>query len=1039
MTLGCAGKSGNFFRAGLTLAAKSAKLLSTQRVSIHRQTLFIIGLGLSLFFGASLPTIAADGSDVISDGALQQITALEHEKSGRSAIHRKLDSHFVYQLKLSRGEFSMPGDANWHPQLKLQGDGRVLVDIAALVTDDLLQKIQAAGGTVVNSVPRFHSVRASVPLASLESLASLTNVTFIKRAVQARVFTGSVDSEGDVTHGADVARTNLGVNGAGVKVGVISDSVDFLTNSQATGDLPANVTVLDGQSGLPGSGEGTAMLEIVNDLAPGAQLYFATAFGSEEGFAQNILNLRSNGCNIIVDDVGYFDESPFQDGIVAQAVNSVTADGALYFSAAGNGGNKDNNASGTWEGDFVDGGAVGSRSAIGRIEPGRLHNFGSSTFDTVTGLGQTTQDVALFWSDPLGASPNDYDLFVLNSNGTQVYDFSDGTQDGTQDPFEICTAANNCRIVVVKYAGAARFFHLQLLSDGLGSLNTSTAGGISGHSTATNAFAVAAVDANAAFPNLFTTNNVVEYFSSDGPRRVFFNTDGTPITPGNFSSTGGALRQKPDIAAANGVSTSVPGFAPFYGTSAAAPHAAAIAALLLSYDPALTPAQIRTVLTGTALDISATGWDRDAGAGIIMAARALQSITPLAASITSSSLTNRSVQCGSNNLAFTVAATGVPPLNYQWSLDGTPILNATNASFSLANLHLPNHLVSVIVTNSYGSATNNATAAVQDTLAPAMTLNGNNPLFLELGNLFTDPGATANDACAGLIPVSTSGIINANLIGTNLLTYEADDGNGNTNIVVRSVIVRDTTPPTLLWSFTNLVLAAGTNCSAQMPDVTGTNYILPTDLSGALAIAQNPTNNSTLPVGTNPVVITVADVSGNAAYSTNIIIVQDQTPPFFLSQPQNQTNLIGTMANFSAVATACTPLVYQWFFNSAVLTNATNYALAIPSIGTNNSGKYFVIANASGGSSTSAVVTLTVNLIPPAINGVAASLDGSFNLNLTGTPGYTYVLETKPDLSPTTVWQPIATNMLGTNGVWQFNDSSATNFPQRFYRLKLAP
>ena len=62
---------------------------------------------------------------------------------------------------------------------------------------------------------------------------------------------------------------------------------------------------------------------------------------SPASFARNIKNLRTAGCDIIVDDVGYFDESPFQDDIIAQAVDDVTADGAMFFSSAGNEGNFD--------------------------------------------------------------------------------------------------------------------------------------------------------------------------------------------------------------------------------------------------------------------------------------------------------------------------------------------------------------------------------------------------------------------------------------------------------------------------------------------------------------------------------------------------------------------------------------------------------------------------------------------------------------------------------------------------------------------------
>src|SRR5207244_690375 len=292
-----------------------------------------------------------------------------------------------------------------------------------------------------------------------------------------------------------------------------------------------------------GSGdEGTAMLEIVHDLAPGAQLYFATAFTSISSFATNIRALRTAGCDIIVDDVFYYVESPIQDGqisaivsntnggIVTQAVNDVTAAGALYFSSAGNEGNLNDGTSGTWEGDFVDGGA-----SAAPLTAGRRHNFGGQPYDV------------------------------------------------------------------------------------------STAGETHGHSSAAAAFSVAATPAAGPFPNPFTSANVVETFRSNGPRRLFFQPNGTAYTPGNFSSTGGLLRQKPDITAADGVSvTGVGGFgSPFYGTSAAAPHAAAIAALVKSGNPALTPTQIRNALNASALDIEAPGVDRDSGAGIIMANAAL--------------------------------------------------------------------------------------------------------------------------------------------------------------------------------------------------------------------------------------------------------------------------------------------------------------------------------------------------------------------------------------------------------------------------------
>lgn len=433
---------------------------------------------------------------------------------------------------------------------------------------------------------------------------------------------GAATSEGDVAHRAMEARNFFGVNGAGVKIGVLSDSVDFLAQVQATGDLPPDVTVLPGQSGVPGSGEGTAMLEIVHDLAPGAKLYFATAFTSDVSFADNIRALRAAGCDIIVDDVIYANESPFQDNVIAKAVTDVTDDGALYFSSAGNEGNFNDGTSSVWEGDFKNGGT------LSLLPGGNVHDFGSGVIsDRVESSSPFV--LALFWSDPFGASSNDYDLFILNSTLTTVLDASTDIQDGSGDPFEILNGAfAGERVVVLKKTGAERrALHINNFG---GQLGISTSGQTHGHSAVAKAFGVAAVDVAEANGGAFTggPTNPVELYSSDGRRRVFYQPDGTPYTPGKllFSNGGGELRKKPDVSAADGVTTTTPGFDPFFGTSAAAPHAAAIAALVKSARPSLSQNRIRRALTQTALDIEAAGVDRDSGYGILDAFAALQSI-----------------------------------------------------------------------------------------------------------------------------------------------------------------------------------------------------------------------------------------------------------------------------------------------------------------------------------------------------------------------------------------------------------------------------
>jgi len=344
----------------------------------------------------------------------------------------------------------------------------------------------------------------------------------------------------------------------------------------------------------------------------------------------------------------------------------------------------------------------------------------------------------------------------------------------------------------------------------------------------------------------------------------------------------------------------------------------------------------------------------------------------------------QTVQCGSNAL-FTVTAVGTAPLTYLWSLDGALILASANSTLLLTNVHLPNHTVQVIVTNLYGSATNSALLTVQDTLAPVITLNGANPFYVELGGGFVDPGAAATDLCAGSVAVIASGTVNTNSLSTNTLTYSASDGNGNTSTANRTVIVRDTTPPTISWSFTNLFLSLDTNCSANMPDVTGTNFVLATDLSGAVTITQDPTNTSPLALGTNVVVLTVTDSSGNAAYSTNNIVVSDTTPPAITSQPQDLTSTVGGTATFSVAANACTPLTFQWIFNNSVLTNQTADFLTLTNLSFADAGSYFVIATSAGGSSTSAVATLTVNLNPSSLALAASANPSGFKDSVTFT------------------------------------------------------
>ena len=384
------------------------------------------------------------------------------------------------------------------------------------------------------------------------------------------------------------------------------------------------------------------MLEIVHDVAPTATLLFATSgTNSADQFAANIRALRAAGADVIVDDVLYYAESPFQDGVVAQAVSAVTADGAAYFSSAGNEGNLDDGTSGTWEGDFVSSGqSVGKYKGDALdFAPGSVIQASDPLSDDSAGLATT-----LFWADPLGKASDDYDLYVVDSTGAVVAASND-TQDGDDDPFEILQLplfGTGFRLAVVKYSGVAKYLQVTTFGGRFEDTDDlrgyATPGATRGHSAVPAAYSVAAAPAADAFgreikpglpnpagpfPGRYTAKQKAEVFSSDGPRRVFFKTDGSPLTPGNTTATGGVLRKKPDITSADGVSTSLADFTPFFGTSAAAPHAAAIAALVLSGNPGLSQADLRAALTGASTDIEAAGYDRDTGHGIPLATTVL--------------------------------------------------------------------------------------------------------------------------------------------------------------------------------------------------------------------------------------------------------------------------------------------------------------------------------------------------------------------------------------------------------------------------------
>jgi hypothetical protein len=521
-----------------------------------------------------------------------------------------------------------------HPQLRLSKDATaVLVHVTARDVAALLPALQARGFVVVASRPDLHFVDGMLPLAQLapgapglEALAAqgLLGVLPVWRPM---AHAGRVTTQADYVLEAARARATLSKNltGAGVRVGVLSDSYNSLkgaANDVASGDLPAaGVQVLSDLGDGEGTDEGRAMAQLIYDIAPGSPLAFSTAYNSEADFAQHIIDLADpakGNCKVIVDDIAYFAEPYFQDGVVAQAVTQVVSQrGATYFSSAGNNGDQSyENAAPA----FV----AGDRN-LARLN---FDNTGGTDvaqrFSVAPGADMT---VALQWSDPFYTTAGvktDLDAYILSSRGDTV-DVSNSSNLRSQVPFEITGFTNDTAqthttlfdLVIVRRTGTANPTRIKYIALAAGQPTEwlTNSGTVVGHAAAAAASAVAAV--------AYFDAKVPEDYSSKGSPTILFNPDGTalgaPVT-----------RPKPDIASVDGGNTTFfgddaegDGSPNFFGTSAAAPAAAAVAALLLQSEPALTPAQVNARLAATARPVGTAGFNTLTGAGLIDAFTAI--------------------------------------------------------------------------------------------------------------------------------------------------------------------------------------------------------------------------------------------------------------------------------------------------------------------------------------------------------------------------------------------------------------------------------
>lgn len=539
--------------------------------------------------------------------------------------------------------------------------------------------------------------RATVLLRGETDLVSLSenpNIREIRYLLPPLVRAGAVTSRAAKAMRADVAASSLGVNGSGQTIGIMSDSfaqtavvrdgnttpAKFTAGTlqgsrqQDSGDLPSTVTILRDDV-ADGTDEGAAMAELIYDVAPGSPLIFHAAGQSRAEMADGIRKLCESGrADIVVDDILFLNESVYQDDVPALAASECVRAGKPYLSAAGNDGDQ------AYRYVYKD-------SVVAVDEPGAspfptgndLHNWspsGNDPFLELTIAANSTVFVVLSWNQP-SSSVNatrgaqiDLDLYATTAQSLMALNPSSGSfyarstdEQGVAgsprgDASEVVTltsgsSAKTFYIAVEHFAGSQEDipqqagvpleFRILLTGDQVTSVEYPYNGpAVWGHSMAAGIASVAAAawwESPEYRPEGYDSIEIdPEGFSSRGGEQFLqFDSDGQYLQQ---------VRLAPQFTAIDGNNNTVLGsnvaapedgepdnFLNFYGTSAAAPNAAAVFALLKQAYPSATPAQLISAVQTSAIDVkglrAAVGVDDVTGSGLINAEAAANALASL--------------------------------------------------------------------------------------------------------------------------------------------------------------------------------------------------------------------------------------------------------------------------------------------------------------------------------------------------------------------------------------------------------------------------
>jgi hypothetical protein len=579
-----------------------------------------------------------------------------------------------------------------------------------------LEALKAAGAKILVASGRYQTVALSAEPEDLQAIGAVPGLSIVVPSLRPMVYGaeagapvaadqsstvcegGSVTSQGVEQLNVPAAREDFGTLGTGVTVGVLSDSFDSATESvrgepiasdaeadEMSHDLPGPGNTCSGQQAPvnvvaeapePASGEaaltdeGRAMLQVVHDVAPEAELAFATAFTGELGFARNIellaepVEVGGAGAKVIVDDVAYPSEPFFQEGPIANAIRRVTEAGVTYLTAAGNNNLLEtgtNREIASWERSRFHNTACPStlESRVREAKADCMNFSPTATPDSTFGItvrANSTLVVDLQWAEPWYGVQADLNAYLLDASGQvivahpyknvgsgsavldQPLEYLSWKNPSSTEPAKVQLVIDRCIHNCNSAASVAAEPRLKvaLLENGNGVSRTEypksdpEAGIVVGPTIFGHAGSTAAITLGAVYyAESPTEPKEPERYSSRGPVAHYFG----PVsgTAAAAALEPGEAIAKPNLTATDCGATTffdelVDGEYSFCGTSEAAPHAAGVAALMKEADPLASPKGIREAMEQSATPFTSVTYCEAVGAGLLNADSALAAI-----------------------------------------------------------------------------------------------------------------------------------------------------------------------------------------------------------------------------------------------------------------------------------------------------------------------------------------------------------------------------------------------------------------------------